>query len=200
MAKTKFDVLTAVIMKLTLSWSRSDVLLPTFRRNLLQKPEEGGVDSSETWITIYQTSWCHIPEGSNIQNYICSYATYQWYKEQCMKICNLAGILKLNFVVWLWKTKGTVRAIGYGTLIQRRQGGIGEFQMVVLQISCKNNIFYEEHGLKGGPMWILELQREFEILVYMDSKSQVTFGPNKDEIFGSWRKLRIEEVHNLCQV
>jgi hypothetical protein len=45
--------------------------------------------------------------------------------------------------------------------------------------------------------WSLTLREEHRLRVFENRVLRRTFGPKRDEVIGDWRKLHIEELHNL---
>jgi hypothetical protein len=52
-------------------------------------------------------------------------------------------------------------------------------------------VFYERET------WSLPLREEYRLRVFQKTVVERIFGPKKDEIIGSWRKLHNEELQNL---
>ncbi|PNF40039.1 hypothetical protein B7P43_G11623 [Cryptotermes secundus] len=50
--------------------------------------------------------------------------------------------------------------------------------------------------LHGCEIWSLTLREEHKLRVFEDRVLRI-FGPKRDEVTGSWRKLYNEELHNL---
>jgi hypothetical protein len=46
--------------------------------------------------------------------------------------------------------------------------------------------------------WSLTLRGEHRLRVFENRVLRRIFGPKGDEVTGGWRKLRNEELHNLC--
>jgi hypothetical protein len=59
---------------------------------------------------------------------------------------------------------------------------------------CKTVIFLVV--LYGFETWFLTLREEHRLRVF-ENRELRTFGLNRDEIIGGWRKLNSEELHNL---
>jgi hypothetical protein len=51
--------------------------------------------------------------------------------------------------------------------------------------------------LYGCETWSLTLREEHRLRVLENRVLRRTFGPNRDEVAGEWRKLHNEELHNL---
>jgi hypothetical protein len=51
--------------------------------------------------------------------------------------------------------------------------------------------------LYGCETWSLTLREEHRLRVFENRVLRRIFGPKKDEVTGAWRKLHIEELHNL---
>jgi hypothetical protein len=75
------EILMAVTTKITVFWEvmlcNVSRLLATYKRNLLPPFVS---TSYKMRITIYQSTWCHIPEGSNFQNKVLLSGT-RWYQQ-----------------------------------------------------------------------------------------------------------------------
>jgi hypothetical protein len=52
--------------------------------------------------------------------------------------------------------------------------------------------------LYGPETWSLTLREEHRLRVLENRVLRRIFGPRRDEVTGGWRKLHIEELHNLC--
>jgi hypothetical protein len=52
-------------------------------------------------------------------------------------------------------------------------------------------------GVKNGEKWSLTLRDEHRLRVFENRVLRKIFGLNRDEVTGGWRKLHIEELHNL---
>jgi hypothetical protein len=50
----------------------------------------------------------------------------------------------------------------------------------------------------GCEIWSLTLSEEHKLKVFENEVLRRILGPKKDEVTGWWRKLRNEELHNLC--
>jgi hypothetical protein len=51
--------------------------------------------------------------------------------------------------------------------------------------------------LYGCETWSLTLRKEHRLTVFKNRFPRRIFGPRRDEVTGEWRKLHIEELHNL---
>jgi hypothetical protein len=51
--------------------------------------------------------------------------------------------------------------------------------------------------LYGCETWSLTLREEHRLRVFENRVLRIIFGPKRDELTGEWRKLHIEELHNL---
>jgi hypothetical protein len=51
--------------------------------------------------------------------------------------------------------------------------------------------------LYGCETWYLTLREEHRLRVFENRVLRRIFGPKRDEVMGEWRKLHIEELHNL---
>jgi hypothetical protein len=51
--------------------------------------------------------------------------------------------------------------------------------------------------LYGCETWSLTLREEHRLRVFEKRVLRRTFGPERDEVTGGWRKLHNEELHNL---
>jgi hypothetical protein len=51
--------------------------------------------------------------------------------------------------------------------------------------------------LYGHETWSLTLREEHRLRVFENRVLRRIFGPKRDEVIGGWRKLHIEELHNL---
>jgi hypothetical protein len=51
--------------------------------------------------------------------------------------------------------------------------------------------------LYGWETWSLTLRKEHRLRVFENRVLRRIFGPKMDEVTGEWRKLHIEELHNL---
>jgi hypothetical protein len=51
--------------------------------------------------------------------------------------------------------------------------------------------------LYGCETWSLTLKEEHRLRVPENRVLRIIFGPKRDEVTGEWRKLHIEELHNL---
>jgi hypothetical protein len=51
--------------------------------------------------------------------------------------------------------------------------------------------------LYGRETWSLTLREEHRLRVFENRVLKRIFGPKRDEVTGEWRKLHIEELHNL---
>jgi hypothetical protein len=52
--------------------------------------------------------------------------------------------------------------------------------------------------LYGCETWSLTLREEHRLRVFENRVLRRTFGPKREEVAGSWRRLNNEELHNLC--
>jgi hypothetical protein len=53
-------------------------------------------------------------------------------------------------------------------------------------------------ALYGCETWSLILREEHRLRVFENRVLRRIFGPKRDEVTGGWRKLRNEELRNLC--
>jgi hypothetical protein len=51
--------------------------------------------------------------------------------------------------------------------------------------------------LYGCETWSVTLREEHRLKVFENRVLRRIFGPKRDEVTGEWRKLHIEELHNL---
>jgi hypothetical protein len=51
--------------------------------------------------------------------------------------------------------------------------------------------------LHGCETWSLALREEHRLRVFENRMLSRIFGPKRDEMVGSWRKLHNEKLHNL---
>jgi hypothetical protein len=51
--------------------------------------------------------------------------------------------------------------------------------------------------LYGCKTWFLTIREERKLKVFENRVLAIIFGPMRDEVIGSWRKLHNEELHNL---
>jgi hypothetical protein len=51
--------------------------------------------------------------------------------------------------------------------------------------------------LYGGETWSLTVREEHKLRVFENTLLRRIFGPKRDRVTGSWRKLHNEELHNL---
>jgi uncharacterized membrane protein len=51
--------------------------------------------------------------------------------------------------------------------------------------------------LYGSETWSLTLREDHRLRVFENRFLRRIFGPKMDEVTGEWRKLHIEELHNL---
>jgi hypothetical protein len=51
--------------------------------------------------------------------------------------------------------------------------------------------------MHGCETWSLRLREEYRLRVFEDRVLRRIFGPKNDDVTGEWRKLHIEELHNL---
>jgi hypothetical protein len=51
--------------------------------------------------------------------------------------------------------------------------------------------------LYGCETWSLTLREEHRLRVFVNWVLRRIFGPKRDEVTGEWKKLHIEELHNL---
>jgi len=52
--------------------------------------------------------------------------------------------------------------------------------------------------LYGCETWSLTLREKLRLMVFENRVFRRIFGPKKDEVRGVWRKLRDEELNDLC--
>jgi hypothetical protein len=52
--------------------------------------------------------------------------------------------------------------------------------------------------LYGCETWSLTLREDCRLKVFENKVLRRIFGPKRDEVTGEWRKLRIEELRDLC--
>jgi hypothetical protein len=52
--------------------------------------------------------------------------------------------------------------------------------------------------LYGCESWSLALREEHRLRVFENRVLRKIVGPTRDEVTGKWRKLRNEELHDLC--
>jgi hypothetical protein len=52
--------------------------------------------------------------------------------------------------------------------------------------------------LYGCETWSLTLREEHRLRVFENRLLRRIFGPKTNEVIGGWKKLRNEELHNLC--
>jgi len=51
--------------------------------------------------------------------------------------------------------------------------------------------------LYGCGTWSLTLREEYRLRVFQNRVLRRIFGPKREEVVGSWRRLHNEELHNL---